>query len=482
MAPPISRRDFMLGAAAPLLLPGCGGRSAADAIAESMQRAALPAPEDSGIDHIVLVMMENRSFDHMLGWVPGAVGKQDGILVPDRAGVMQSTYPMLTGHPSPWQGCGSGDPNHGYTAGRVHLNGGKLDGWLLTDPTVLGDTLPIGYYRKEDLPFYGPASEDWTVCDNYHHGIIAGTWPNRFYMHSGDNDFLDGDGIEKKSNLPTIWDALQEKGLGGRYYFGNLPFVGLWRKPEYLAFSRPLPQFMLDCALGDLAPVTYIDPIFESGAPNALSNDDHPHSDVRAGQNLLNTIYNAVRSGPKWERTLMIINYDEWGGFFDHVAPPVLPPSDMDLLTTGNDGLLGFRVPCMLIGPRVKRGHVCHDLIDPNAILNFFAWRFGLKAPGSRSRYAGNLATALDFENPPDLASRSYDVPNGTFGLDCQRFSSYPQIDPPGPGPVIPLPGIPVSATDSDHVRQLRGLRDLAREMGFWIGPVAFPGEPLVTS
>jgi phospholipase C len=233
---PVTRRAFLKAAgaiAAGSLVPGCSDT-------DTLERAlhALPDPADSGIDHIVVMMMENRSFDHFLGWVPGAQAKQQ-ISAPDRAGVMQPSYPMLEGHPSPWQGCGSADPNHGYEAGRIHLNGGKLDGWLLTDPTQLGDTLPLGYYRREDLPFYAGCADDWTICDRYHHAIMAGTWPNRFYMHAGDNDFTDGEGVEKVSQLYTVWDALAEKGLGGRYYYGNLPFVGLWRKPGYMAFSRP---------------------------------------------------------------------------------------------------------------------------------------------------------------------------------------------------------------------------------------------------
>ncbi|MGH8456613.1 MAG: alkaline phosphatase family protein [Stenotrophobium sp.] len=475
LLPDPKRRRVVAGLTAglgSLALPGCGSSSAPSSASSAAM--ALPPPQDAGIDHIVLLMMENRSFDHFLGWVPGADGVQTGLVFPDRAGAMQATYPMLTGHPSPWQGCGSGDPNHSYVAGRADLKGG----WLLNDPTELGDTLPLGYYRREDLPFFSGIADGWTICDRYHSGIMAGTWPNRFYMHAGDNDFLDGDGIEKQSHLPSLWDALAAAGVEGRYYFGNLPFVALWGA-KYLPISRPLETFFVDCALGNLPAITYVDPIFESGAPNALSNDDHPHSDVRAGQVLLNRVYDAVRSGPQWEKTLLIINYDEWGGFFDHVTPPILQASARDIQVTGNDGRLGFRVPCALIGPRVRRGHVHHGLLHPNAILNFFSWRFGLPPIGSRSLISGNLAEALDWENPPNPASRGYAVQNGTYGLDCERYSNYPQINPPGPGPVIPLPTVPppdtlLNGAESDHLRQMRGLYELAQSLGFWTGPTGF--------
>ncbi|MGH8676541.1 MAG: alkaline phosphatase family protein, partial [Burkholderiales bacterium] len=195
---------------------------------------------------------------------------------------------------------------------------------------------------------------------------------------------------------------------------------------------------------------------------------------------LMNRVYDALRLGPKWDKTLLIINYDEWGGFFDHVTPPILTASERDVEVTGNDGRLGFRVPCALIGPRVKRGHVYPGLLHPNAILNFFSWRFDLPPIGSRSLISGNLADALDWDNPPRLDSHGYTVENATYGLDCERYSSYPQINPPGPGPTLPLPTLPapgglINSVDADHVRELRGLYELAQSLGFWTGPVVFP-------
>src|ERR1041384_4785021 len=133
----------------------------------------------------------------------------------------------------------------------------------------------------------------------------------------------------------------------------------------------------------------------------------------------MNRIYDALRNGPLWSKTLFIINYDEWGGFFDHVTPPIVQPSSEDA-KLGNDGRLGFRVPCALIGPRVRRSFVYHGLLHPNCILNFISWRFGLPPLGSRSRISGNLADALDWTRPPNDSSRGYTVPSRTTGLDCE--------------------------------------------------------------
>jgi phospholipase C len=122
-----------------------------------------------------------------------------------------------------------------------------------------------------------------------------------------------------------------------------------------------------------------------------------------------------------------------------------------------------------LIGPRAKRGHVHTGLLEPNAILNFFSWRFGLPPIGSRSQFSGNLAHALDFDNPPRLDARGYSVPVGEFGLDCQRFSSLPQV--PNPLPIGGGITLPIDL----HAQQMRGLYEKSRARGFWTGPVAFP-------
>ncbi|MGH8444339.1 MAG: alkaline phosphatase family protein, partial [Solimonas sp.] len=141
------RRRFLAGvagaAAGATLLNACGTSDDGSGSQGGYEEATLPVdPADSGIDHIVVVMMENRSFDHFLGWVPGADGKQAGLGFKDRDGATQKTYKLAPD----FQGCGLGDPDHSYDGGRTHYNGGKLDGWLLTDPTQVGDVFPIGYY------------------------------------------------------------------------------------------------------------------------------------------------------------------------------------------------------------------------------------------------------------------------------------------------------------------------------------------------
>lgn len=450
MAPPLNRRDFIkaaAGAAVTPLLPGCGSDEATGVTPE----VVLPDPKDSGIDHVVVVMMENRSFDHMLGWVPGADGRQAGMQYRDADGALRQTHRL-----SPdFQGCGLEDPHHGYGSGRVHFNNGAMDGFL--QETAPGDLFPIGYYEADDLPFYKGCAAEWTICDRYHSGILASTQANRVYMHCGQTDRRNNDGdpvtgLPKTSTLPTIWDAAGEAGLSRGYFFGNLPLTALW-EAKYLGFSLPYAAFPAICAAGQLPNISYVDPFFYQEGLDLLCNDDHPHADVRNGQAFLNFIYSCLRSAPTWERTLLVINYDEWGGFYDHVAPPAMPVSEREATEVQNDGRLGIRVPCVLAGPRVKRGHVEHTLFEPNSILKFMEWRWNLAPLGVRSAVTNNLAVALDFRNPPRSDAPAFDVPIGPFGNPlCNTALGS---------------GAKVSASMAEHIREVEGLREKARRAGF---------------
>src|SRR4029453_18715247 len=131
---------------------------------DSFTPSALPKPAKSGVDHIVIVTMENRSFDHFLGWLPGADGKQAGLTYTDAAGVAHPTWPLAPDY----QGCGHQDPDHSYEGARVEYNGGACDGWMRAGEN---DDYAIGYYGAADVPFFAGAATDWTVCDGYFSAI-----------------------------------------------------------------------------------------------------------------------------------------------------------------------------------------------------------------------------------------------------------------------------------------------------------------------
>ena len=303
LAAELTRREFLAGVAAAtgaIALGGCGDAS----VGGDPESEPLPAPGSSGIEHVVVLMMENRSFDHFLGWVPGADGVQRGLEYPDRNGEMHSIFPLAP----EFQGCAYGDPDHSYNGGRTQFDGGACDGWLRARTD---DLFPIGYYTAADLDFYRGAIPAWTTFDHYFCAILGPTYPNRLYMHAAQTDRLRNTLVI--STLPTIWDRLLGAGLTGTYYYNDLPVTALFGG-RLLPISKPYDQFLADAAAGRLPHVSFVDPRFV-GEEAGTSNDDHPFADVRNGQVFLNEVYEAVTSSPNWENTVFVVNYDEWGGF-----------------------------------------------------------------------------------------------------------------------------------------------------------------------
>jgi phospholipase C len=403
--PGISRRRFIRQAAASAGAVALGSRALPGQLA--LGQSLLPAPQDSGIEHVIVVMMENRSFDHMLGWVPKSDGRQAGLTYLDRNGVPHETYPLAPDY----QGCGHPDPDHSYEGGRIEYNGGACDGWLRAGDN---DLYAIGYYKGKDLSLFGRAYADWTVCDRYFSPIMAATFPNRLYQHCAQTDRLTN--TFDASTLPTIWDRVEERGLSARYYFSDAPFLALWGL-KYLPIARPFAAFLVDCAAGTLPNVAFVEPRFIEES-TGTSTDDHPHADIRDGQTFLNRVYRAVATSPAWHKTVFVITYDEWGGFFDHVPPPMAPIPPADEAAGNADGLLGFRVPTLVMSPFARRKSIAHTVFDHTSILRMIEWRWSLEPLTVRDATANNLAEALDFAQsprPPVL----YNVPDGPFAVFC---------------------------------------------------------------
>jgi len=388
------------------------------ASALQFQKRALPPPQESGIDHVVVVMMENRSFDHQLGWLPSADGRQAGLTYLDQSGLPHETYPLAPD----FTGCGHPDPTHGYDGGRIQLDGGAMDGFLRSPPN---DLYAIGYYVECDRPFYSGMARNFTALDRYFCSILGPTFPNRFFMHAAMTDRLEN--TFDLATMPTIWDSLADAGVSGRYYHdGVLAYLSLWGPDRYRDITYPSDMFFADAASGNLPAVAFVDPNFtllDDRPGNA--NDDHPHADIRAGEAFLGRIYRALTQSPQWRNTVLVVNYDEWGGFFDHVAPPRADapdpkhPVDMDLVD--GKALLGFRVPTVVVSPFTrgdpKNPRVNSTVFDHTSVLKMIEWRWGLDPLTGRdaSDDIGNLAEAMDFDNPQP------DVPD------------LPVIDPPPP-------------------------------------------------
>ena len=393
----LNRRGFLGAAAAAAVSAHPLARHALDL------ETKLPAPAKSGLDHVVVVMMENRSFDHLLGWLPHADGRQAGLSYLDTAGAAHSTFPLAPD----FQGCAYHDPDHSYDGARVEWNNGACDGWLKAN-----DLWSIGYYRQQDLPFLGRAAPAFTACDRFFASILGPTFPNRFYSLSGVTDRISN--VETRVDLPTIFDRFAAKRIPAAYYYGNFAFLLLYQR--YNAISHPYTRFFAQCKSGRLPAFSYIDPNYtftDSGpASGNQGNDDHPHADIRAGEYFLSQIYDAVVRSPAWPRTLLVITFDEWGGFYDHVPPPAAPDVKPEYQQRG------FRVPALLISPFARRGHVAHGVYDHTSILRLVEWRWGLEPMTERDATANNLAAALDFSHR-NLKAPAIAVPKLLAGAAC---------------------------------------------------------------
>jgi phospholipase C len=391
----VSRREFLLGSAAAVAGLGLAGRARAAPF-------ALPSPSRSGLDHIVVLTMENRSFDHLLGWLPGADGKQAGLTYLDRQGVAHSTHPLAPD----FQGCGYSDPDHSYAGSRVAYDNGKCDGFLRAGKN---DAYAIGYYTQRDLPFLGAAAPAWTVCDRYFAAIMGPTMSNRMYLHAGRTDRTND--LPLPSGLRTIWDLLAERRIPARYYRRNFSFLGLWGT-RYLRITRSWDDFLHDCRTGRLPAVSYVEPLYTLPV-FGLGSDDHPPSDVRAAEWFMSQVYTAVTTSPAWPRTLLVITFDEWGGFFDHVPPGRAPDVE------ARYSLRGFRVPTILVSPFARRGYVDHTVFDHASIPKLIEWRFGLRALSARDSAAANLASTLDFSHR-DTRAPTFSVPRFPTSKPCK--------------------------------------------------------------
>jgi phospholipase C len=405
------RREFIAKTAAVAGVAGLASAWPVDAIVRHAGRVQsatpFPSPQNMPIDTFVVLMQENRSFDHYFGWHPNADGRNAGLSYPDDMGNQHGTHPLAPD----FQGCAFEDPNHSWEGGRTQYNGGKLDGFYKAS-----DFYALGYYEKADLPFIPAVADAFTLYDRYFCSLLGPTWPNREYMHSAQSggNKTNADPQDVIAALPqgglykweTIWDRMLAKGLSVTYYYSDLPFIGIFG-PRFLPIIKPVSEFYADAAAGNLPNLAFVDPMFlDGGGGDGLSGDEHPHGDVRIGQAFMADVVRAFVGSPQFRRGAMFVNYDEWGGFFDHVSP-VLVPDDLQSSNLDESfGITGFRIPGVAISPYAPRGHVNHMTVTHESILKLISYKFGLGYLTKRHRYASNIGRSFDWEHP------NFDVPD----------------------------------------------------------------------
>jgi phospholipase C len=437
-----SRREFLQRTAVGAGLAATAGLalSPETLVAEAarrQRRVAIPSPRNLPIDTFVVLMMENRSFDHYLGWLPGADGRQAGLTYTDAAGQKFATHRLT----SDFQGCAFLDPDHSWQGGRTELDGGRMDGFLKAQ----SDVFSIGYYTEADLPFSPHLARAFTVFDRFFCSLLASTYPNREYMHAGqsygkiDNSVPLGTGGQLGFPDTTIFNALSRAGVSNHYYYTDIPVSALWGAPG-LARSSPVHTYYEQAATGTLPALSFVDPAF-NGESQGTSGDDHPHGDVRVGQAFIADVVHAFMASPQYQRGALFIVYDEWGGFFDHVVPPRVPDLRASANLDSDFGQMGFRIPAMVVSPYARRGHIDHSTYGFESILKLIRYRYGLPPLTPRDLYTNNIAAAFDFKSKPRLEPPPLPTPAHVIGHACGGSLS-PDGAPAGP---VPLHDSPVT-------------------------------------
>jgi phospholipase C len=251
----------------------------------------------------------------------------------------------------------------------------------------------------------------------------------------------------------TIFAALSRKGISNRYFFSDLPVSSFWGTAG-IQRSGHVQEYYERCANGTLPAVSYVDPSFQ-GEDQGTSGDEHPLGDVRAGQAFISDVAHAFIESKHYRRGALFIVYDEWGGFFDHVAPPRVPDLRSSRNLNQDFGQMGFRIPATVISPFARQGHVDHTIYGFESILKLIRYRFGLPPLTPRDLYANNIAYSLDFDHP-NYANRGLPSPAHIIATAC---SGTVPVDSGGTG--LGLGGIttqPLLATDRGKPHDLYDL------------------------
>jgi phospholipase C len=380
------------------------------------------------IDHVVVLMMENRSFDHMLGFLTVERGRKD---VDGIQPGLENRYKGRTYGVHPAGGTTlvkAQDPCHsGWCVDEQVAEGcsGFVANFAKTrKPPLTGNALAVvmAYHTAEQLPVYDYLATNFCVGDRWFCSVPGATMPNRLYAAAGKAAGSRDPAHPPIYRVPSFVRHLDNAGVSWRWYSHD-DFPTLWgldadyalshpRIPAY--FDRePLPfarrSFLKRAAQGDLPAVSWIDPNFVdvSLGPGA-SDDDHPPSDVQAGQELVFQLFNAVVRSPAWPKTLLVVTYDEHGGFYDHVEPPAAPDDDSGFRRYGP------RVPAIVISPWVRKGAVSHVLFDHTSIIKTILLRFCRSKDGTipdmgarvgNANHLGGLLTNAKARRPPPAAA-----------------------------------------------------------------------------
>lgn len=390
------------------------------------------------IQHIVVLMLENQSFDRMLGCLKSVYASVEG--VDSDAPQFNPDFPV-TNPPISQTGTTSDgvnpDPNHGVDSVLRQIDGpcqGFVSDYAQAYPQTTAEQRQeiMAYYNLGSLPVIHAMARSFGVCDHWFASVPGPTWTNRFFVHSGTSlGWVKMPNGMHDPNIhfwdqTTVYDRLSEKGISWKIYYHDFPHsLLLVHQLEHpFSYSR-MEGFFQDakCPASKFPQYSFIEPAYFEPE----ENDQHPPTSVTKGEALLAQVYNALRANSElWSCTLLVVIYDEHGGFYDHVSPPLAVPPDGHTEEYTFDRL-GVRVPAILVSPWARAG-VISTVLDHTSLLKYVTEKWNLGSLGERTAAANSFG--VEFQK---LGSPRGDTPGSI---------SVPQIAPTPAlraGPPVPL-------------------------------------------
>jgi phospholipase C len=396
------------------------------------------------IEHIVIVMMENHSFDNLLGMVPHQIKSRanvDGLPVNGR-GRLTSFNPDANGkrvfpkHPgSPCQL--EGKPSQSWNASHISWDGGKNDGFVRASGDVA-----MWFWQQSDIPLTYSLAKHFPIGERYFQSVLAQTYPNRRFLFSGTASgtiATDNSTFSIPAANGTIFDRLDQVGVAWKDYYENVPSpaiipgAGDNRQGN---FVKGLEAFTADAANGVLPQVSYVEPDYDT------TSEEDPQ-DIQVGEQFVEAVVKAAMDSPTWKKTAVFLTYDEHGGYFDHVPPPkAIEPDSIPPMTKPGDqpgsyNRYGFRVPLIVVSPWARPRYVSRRVQDHTSILAFMERKWNLPAMTFRDANADPMTDYFDFSHaafakPPKLASAP---PLGPGLRRCDKHGLHPPLPPGTPTP-----------------------------------------------
>jgi phospholipase C len=375
-------------------MPDCS--RAAGSVPDQARKAGSPEAKIP-VDHILVIMQENHTFDNYFGALSdpkhyGAAvdGHQTGMSNPDgKGGVIPISHA---------QALCPADPMHAWNFMHDDWNQGANDRFVINNgPWVMQ------YFDDTDIPFYYGLADRFAIGDRYFSSLLGPTYPNRYYLMTGtsfgqiENDTWGKNGFTQK----TIFEVLNKYGVSWKYYQNGPGYLAVFKDFYNKNRKRVSDHDGLDKDLhdGTLPQVAFIDFSWDG-------EDEHPAEDVQVGQSLVAGKINALMNSPQWKNSVLFLTYDEGGGFWDHVAPPTACIPDAIAPVLGKDSYkaqfdrYGFRVPLVAVSPFAKRHYVSHHVYDHTSILKFIETKYNLPALSMRDANADGLLDMFDFDHP----------------------------------------------------------------------------------